>query len=78
MVLDTLRVYSDSLEDCRIEIRQHSPIANVRASAGPQNARSQRLLLKKDRLYEVYDNGQPRGKPASDLFDAVLDALPPH
>lgn len=78
MVLDTLRVYSDSLEDCRIEIRQHSPIANVRASAGPQNARSQRLLLNKDRHYEVYDNGQARGKPASDLFDAVLDALPPH
>ena len=77
MLLDTLRIYSDSLEDCRIEIRQHTSIAKLRASAGPQNARTQRLLLKTDGHYEIHDNGQAREQPATDLFNAVLDALPP-
>ncbi|WLH91475.1 NEL-type E3 ubiquitin ligase domain-containing protein [Pseudomonas sp. FP453] len=77
MLLDTLRVYSDSLEDCRIEIRQHTAIAKLRASAGPHNARAKRLLLKNDGHYEIHDNGQAREQPATDLFNAVLAALPP-
>ena len=77
ILLDTLDVYSDSLEDCRIEIRQHTPIANVRASAGPQNASTQRLLVKDNGLYEVYDNSVQTPQPAGSLFDAVLEALPP-
>ena len=76
MVLDTLRLHSDSLEDCRIEIRRHTPIASVRASAGPQEARQRRLLLKTDGTYAVYDEHQQLLHPASDFFDAVLQALP--
>ncbi|MGF6096040.1 NEL-type E3 ubiquitin ligase domain-containing protein [Pseudomonas sp. 18175] len=76
MVLDALRLFSDNLHDCRIEIRQHTPIANVRASAGPQDARQRRLLLKTDGVYEVYDEHQQRLQPAADLFDALLNALP--
>lgn len=76
MVLDTLRLFSDNLQDCRIEIRQHTPTANVRASAGPQGARHRRLLLKTDGLYEVYNEHQQRLQPAAELFDALLHALP--
>jgi hypothetical protein len=76
MVLNTLRFYSDSLEDCRIEIRQHRPIANVRASAGPEQARHRLLLRKPDGLYEVYDERQHLLQPATEFFDAVLHALP--
>ena len=72
MVLNTLRVYSDSLENCRIEIRQHTPIGSVRASAGPENASHRRVLLKTNGRYAL------RGDPAPDMdfFDAVLHALP--
>ncbi|AMN79141.1 MULTISPECIES: NEL-type E3 ubiquitin ligase domain-containing protein [Pseudomonas] len=76
MVLNTLRLYSDSLEDCRIEIRQHTPIANVRASAGPEPARHRRLLRKTNGFYEVYDERQQLLQPATEFFDAVLHALP--
>lgn len=76
MVLDSLRLHSDSLEACHIEVRQHTPIANVRASAGPPAARQRRLLLKTDGTYEVYDEHQQLLHPAADFFDAVLQALP--
>ena len=76
MVLNTLRLYSDSLADCHLEIRQHSPIATVRASAGPQGARQRRLLLKTNGGYEVYDENLQRLPPAGDFFDALHGALP--
>lgn len=76
MVLDTLRLFSDSLADSRIEIREHNPAAAVRASAGSQTASQQRLLLKTDELYEVYDGDQQRLQPAAEFFDALLNALP--
>lgn len=76
MVLDTLRLHSDSLADCHIEIRQHTPIANVRASAGPKGAGQRRLLLKTDGHYEVYDAQQTLLHPAADFFDSLLHALP--
>ena len=76
MVLDTLRLFSDSLADSRIEIRQHSPIATLRASAGPQAASQRRLLLKNDERYEIYDGDQQRLQPAAEFFDAILHALP--
>lgn len=76
MVLDTLRLHSDSLGDCRVEVRQHTPIANLRASAGPLDARQRRLLLKTDGVYEVYDAHQQRLHPAANFFEALLNALP--
>ena len=76
MLLDTLRVYSDSLEDCRIEIRQHTPIATVRASAGPAHASQHRLLIKNAGGYELHDNTGQAPQPSRELFDAVLNALP--
>ena len=76
MVLDTLRLHSDNLQDCYIEIRQHTPIANVRARAGAPGARQQRLLLKTDGTYAVYDNHHQLLRPAGEFFDAVLHALP--
>lgn len=76
MVLDTLRVYSDSLEDCRIEIRQHTPIGKVRASAGPGGASQRRLLLRTNGGYVVYADRQARVQAPGDFFDTLLDALP--
>ncbi|MGY4641220.1 NEL-type E3 ubiquitin ligase domain-containing protein [Pseudomonas sp. TE24901] len=76
MVLDTLRLFSDSLADSRIEVRQHSPIATLRASAGPQAASQKRLLLKTDGRYALYDGNSQPLQPASDFFDAVHHALP--
>lgn len=75
MVLDTLRLYSDNLHDCRVEVRQHSAIGTLRASAGPHEARERRLLLKVHEGYEVYV-GQQRLHAAAGFFDALLQALP--
>lgn len=76
MVLNTLRLYSDSLADCRVDIRQHSPAGTLRASAGPEQAQHRRLLLKTNGVYEVYDERQQLLQPGAELFDAVLHALP--
>ena len=76
LVLDTLRVHSDSLQDCRIEVRQHSPIANVRASAGPLDASEHRLVLKSNGAYAVHDQREPLLQPSTDFFAALTQALP--
>lgn len=75
LVLTLLRKHN-SLEDARIEIRQHTPIGKVRASAGPEAANHQRLLIKTNGQYVLYDKRTQVMLPAADFFEAMLQALP--
>jgi len=74
MVLNILRRHRDTLGDVNISLYQHSPAGRLRAQAGPQDAGTQIVLLRKDDgRYQV--RGQT---PAAhyDLFEALLRALP--
>ncbi|WP_339437926.1 NEL-type E3 ubiquitin ligase domain-containing protein [Pseudomonas sp. EA_15y_Pfl1_P104] len=76
MSLNTLRVNSDALGDCRIEVRQQHLQGTLRASAGPQGARRTRVLVAHDGGYQLYDERQHALQHMDDFFDALLLALP--
>lgn len=61
MTLNILRTYSDALLDTRLEIREHSATGTLRAQVGAADARRVGVLV----------------RPGGDLFEAILQALPP-
>lgn len=77
LALNTLRFYSDTFSELRIEVRDGTRDGPLRCSAGPQDAVMVRQLIRHQfGQYEVLDgNGRSLHEPG-DFFRALLNALP--
>jgi len=77
LALNALRIYTDSLAELRIEIRENTYDGNLSVSAGPQEASTVRILVKDKQLtYEVRDSENKKLHKADDLYQSILRALP--
>jgi Leucine-rich repeat (LRR) protein len=77
LTLNALRIYSDALGDLRIEIRDERFDGNLVSKAGPSDASVVRILVKdENNTYEVRDPANTSLHEATDLYQAVLQALP--
>lgn len=77
LTLNALRIHSDALGEVRLEIREGRFDGELLCKAGPQDASVVRILVKVDNnAYEIRDPANARLHEASDLYQAVLQALP--
>lgn len=77
MLLNTLRLHSDALGELHIEVRKHALDGEIRAEAGPQDAKQSRQLVRTDTgAYQAYDQQHALLPAPTDLYSAVLQALP--
>ncbi|WP_252089468.1 DUF6543 domain-containing protein [Pseudomonas sp. MWU13-3659] len=77
LMLDCLERLPGNTGELRIELRQSRPDGNLLASAGPEQARWRRVLIKSTEGYEVYKDDRPvAGHQHPTLLDALHDALP--
>lgn len=77
LALNTLRFFSDSFGDLRMEVRSGSHDGPLRCSVGPDDASTVRRLIRDERgRYEVLDHNNRPLQPASDFYEAILHALP--
>ncbi|NVZ18269.1 NEL-type E3 ubiquitin ligase domain-containing protein [Pseudomonas costantinii] len=77
LLLNTLKLHSDAFGSQRVEVRKQSYLGDLRATAGPGNAREVRVLVRDDNgQYEVQDDQRNRLHPATDFYSAVLLTLP--
>ncbi len=77
LALNALRIHSDALGDVRIEIRDARFDGELICKAGPREANVVRILVKgKNNTYEVRDADDLSLHPATDLYRAILQALP--
>ena len=77
LVLNTLRVHSDTFTDLRIEVRDGSVDGSLRCSVGADDASTVRLLIKDEFLkYEVRDGANNLLHQADDFFESVLQTVP--
>ncbi|WP_085724422.1 dermonecrotic toxin domain-containing protein [Pseudomonas sp. R37(2017)] len=75
LVLGTLRLYTDTFGDLRLEVRQGTFNGELRCSAGPEDAAKVRVLIRDDAgQYEVRDGTDQPIHTADDFFEAVLQA----
>ncbi|MFJ7314283.1 NEL-type E3 ubiquitin ligase domain-containing protein [Pseudomonas sp. NPDC098747] len=76
MTLNALRLYSNSLEGVRIELRVARFDAELTCQAGPEDAATVRILVKVSSRYEVHDAQGTKLHGPTDLYQGVLQALP--
>lgn len=76
MVLNTLKLHSDSFADLHIEIRAQIPTGALRCEAGPPTAATRRILVPTARGYDVFEQAGTRLSARADLYEAILGALP--
>jgi hypothetical protein len=77
LILNTLKIHTDTFGDLRIEVRDGTPDGPLRSSTGPEEAGTVRTLIRDDRgRYEVLDAAQRKQHDADDFYQAVLLALP--
>ncbi len=76
LALNTLKFHSDTFADLRIEIREHSATGNVLCEAGPATASTTRVLVRNTRGYQVLDPATTQPSPPTDLYQAMVQALP--
>ncbi|VVN76930.1 hypothetical protein PS718_00803 [Pseudomonas fluorescens] len=77
LVLNTLKLHTDTFADLRIEVRDGSYDGPLRCSVGPQDASTVRRLLRtQDGDYEVLDADNRPLHDAADLYQSILNALP--
>ena len=75
LVLGTLRIYTDSFGDLRLDIRQGTFDGELRCSVGPDDATRVRVLIRDDAgQYQVRDGEDQPIHEADDFFEAVLQA----
>ncbi|WP_422396255.1 dermonecrotic toxin domain-containing protein [Pseudomonas trivialis] len=73
MALNALKFYSDTFGQLRIEIRENSATGPLRCAAGPSTGSTTRVLIRNAQGYEVHE---PGSAPRTDLYQAILLALP--
>lgn len=77
MLLNTLKRHSDFFADLHLQIRQHTADGPLRCEAGPVNAGTRRILVRKDTLgYEVRDGAHRKLHGPDTLYEALLHAAP--
>lgn len=76
LVLNVLRLNTDTYSDLRIEVREGSFDGELRCSVGPEDAANVRYLLRdKQGRYEVRDGDNQALHERADLYESVLRAL---
>lgn len=77
LLLNTLKLHSDSFADVRLEVRDLRPDGALRSQVGQPSATTQRILVRTpSHRYEVFDGArQTLHEPAS-LYESILRALP--
>ncbi|MHC8317992.1 NEL-type E3 ubiquitin ligase domain-containing protein [Pseudomonas sp. LB3P31] len=77
LVLNSLRIHTDTFAHLRIEVRQGANDGVLRNSVGNPDASTVRLLIKNDQnQFEVWDGANLQLHEAADFYEAVLNALP--
>ena len=78
LVLNTLRIHSDELNNLRIQVRAKNPSGELRTQVGAEDATNLKILVRNRKgLYRVF---APQGQlihGATDFYSAVFQALPP-
>ncbi|MGE8483807.1 MAG: NEL-type E3 ubiquitin ligase domain-containing protein [Pseudomonas sp.] len=77
LVLNALRIHSDTFNELRIEVREGSDVGPLRCSVGTQDASTVRVLVRDEvNRFEVWDAQNHKLREAAVFFEAVLNALP--
>ncbi|MHC8402598.1 NEL-type E3 ubiquitin ligase domain-containing protein [Pseudomonas sp. MDT1-17] len=77
LALNTLKFYTDSFGDLRIEVREGAHDGTLRCSAGPDDASTIRHLVRHaDGKYDVFEGTGNRLHEADDFYTSILRALP--
>jgi hypothetical protein len=77
LVLNTLRLHSDTFAELRIEVREGSFDGALRCSVGAEGATTVRLLIREESgQYEVRDGANNKLHEADDFMESVLHAVP--
>jgi hypothetical protein len=77
LVLNALRIHTDTFAQLRIEVREGSDAGPLRSRVGAQDASTVRMLVKDEgNLFEVWDADNHKLHDAADFYEAVLNALP--
>ena len=77
LVLNALRIHTDTFAQLRIEVREGATDGAVRASVGNQDASTVRLLVRNEQnQFEVWDGANRKLHDAADFYEAVLNAVP--
>ncbi|MVV52140.1 hypothetical protein EJA72_28455 [Pseudomonas sp. PB120] len=77
LILNALRVHTDTFAQLRIEVREGSDAGPLRGSVGPHDAVTVRVLVKDDaNRFEVWDADNHKLHDATDFYEAVLNASP--
>ena len=77
LILNALRIHTDTFEQLRIEVREGNDAGPLRSSVGAHDAVTVRVLVKDDaNRFEVWDADNHKLHDAADFYEAVLNALP--
>ena len=77
LALNTLRIYTDTFSDLRIEVRDGTYHGPLRCSVGEAEASTIRLLVRDEfAKYEVRDATNNKLHKADDFYESILNALP--
>ncbi len=77
LVLNALRIHTDTFAQLRIEVREGNDAGPLRSSVGAHDSATVRVLVKDDvNQFEVWDAANHKLHEAADFYEAVLNALP--
>jgi len=77
LVLNALRIHTDTFAQLRIEVREGNDAGPLRSRVGVENASMVRVLVKDDvNRFEVWDGDNHKLHDATDFYEAVLNAMP--
>ncbi|WP_242489264.1 DUF6543 domain-containing protein [Pseudomonas sp. TH08] len=77
LALNTLRTFSDSFGEMRLEVRDGTYDGPLRCSVGPDEAASVRRLIRDEHgRYEVLDADNRSLHAPADFYEALLQAIP--
>ena len=77
LVLNTLRLHSDTFAGLRIEVHEGSFDGPLRCSVGAEDATTVRLLIREESdQYEVRDGANNKLHEADDFVESVLHSMP--
>lgn len=77
LALNTLKFYSDSFGDLRVEVRDYAHDGPLRGRVGPDDAATVRCLIRDEHgRYQTQDQAGRPLQPAGDFYEAILQALP--
>jgi hypothetical protein len=77
LLLNTLKLHSDSFAELRLEVRDLQPDGALRSQVGQPSATTQRILVRTpSQRYEVFDGAWQKLHEAASLYESILRALP--